>query len=173
MREFATISAFVQFLETRQEAVRIAQKHGLDAAGEMIVHAAQATIGEYQDAAGPFKAWPELTEATLEGGVSAEGHYFPGKIELGYAPPDNPLLRTGHMRGSIEHAATESEVIVGTHDPVAADQEFGTVHIPARSFIGASTFRKAHEATDLAVKFIINAFAGWPRPHVPTHNEHG
>src|SRR6185437_2002544 len=102
MREFANIQEFVRFLETRQEAVRVAQKEGLSAAGDLVLKETQDVIGHYQQAAGPFKAWEPLSEATLLGGVTPEGHHFPGKIELGYAPPDNPLLRTGHMRGSVE-----------------------------------------------------------------------
>lgn len=164
MRSFSSISSFVEFLETRREAVRIAQKDGLNAAGEMLVREAQATIGEYQDAADPFPAWPELSEATLEGGVNEVGYRYPGKVELGYAPPDNPLLRTGQLRGSIEHEATEAEVVVGTYDPVAEWQEFGTKDMPARSFIGATMFRHGHKATDLAVKFIMAALCSLPKP---------
>lgn len=169
MRNFASISEYVSFLETRFSATREAQKEGLRAVGEMVTHEAQDMIGEYQKAAGPFPEWAELSEATLQGGVSPEGHRYPGKVELGYAPPDNPLLRTGQMRGSIEWSASASEVVVGSHDPIAAFQEFGTHKIPPRPFIGLAMFRMAHEATDMAVKFIMSAFCGDPKPHVPPH----
>jgi hypothetical protein len=172
MRNFASIASFVEFLETRVEATRHAQKEGLNAAGAMLVHEARATIGEYQDAAGPFPAWPELSEATLYGGVNEVGYHYPGKVELGYSPPDNPLLRTGQMRASIEHEASEAQVIFGTNDPVAVFQEFGTEKMPARSFIGATMYRHAHEVTGLAVKFIMAAFCGSPKPHGPME-EHG
>jgi len=172
MRNFASVAEFVEYLETRMEAVRLAQKEGLNAAGHMLVHEAQATIGHYQEAAGPFKAWSPLSDATLYGGVSSEGHKFPGKVELGYAPPDNPLLRTGHMRGSIECEAAQNHVVLGTHDPIAFWQEFGDYKIPARSFIGATMFKHGHAAAELIFEFVMCAVGGLPKPRPPSeHSE--
>lgn len=173
MRKFASIPEFVEYLETRLEAVKLAQKEGLNAAGHMLVHEAQATIGHYQEEAGPFKAWAPLSEATLYGGVTAEGHKFLGKVELGYAPPDNPLLRTGHMRGSIEFEAEEHRLVLGTYDPIAYWQEFGDYKLPARSFIGAAMFRHGHAAADLVYRFVMCALGGFPKPPTPNARSDG
>jgi hypothetical protein len=153
MRDFASIADFVRFLETRVEATKAAQKDGLQTAGEMLVREARAMIGTED------QAWPPLADVTVS-----------EKERLGFVnqvSATDPLLRTGQMRGSIKASADDSEVVLGSDDPVAVDQENGTQHIPARSFIGATMFRNAEEATDLAAKFIMAAFCGDRRPPVP------
>jgi phage gpG-like protein len=164
LKEFSSITQFVEFLRTREAAVHSAQVEGMREAGHMLQHEAQHIIGEYQDAVGPFPKWEPLSDATLNGGVDKHGRWFPGKIDLGYAPPDNPLLRTGHMRGSIECSSTDHEVVLGTHDPVAADQEFGTHSIPPRPFIGPTMFRHVGEAVDIITHHVIAAMTGSPKP---------
>lgn len=164
MRTFASITQFVEFLGTRVEAVRSGQFHGMHEAADMLVHTAQGMIGEYQGAVGDFPEWKELAQTTLYGGVDEHGRRFPGKVELGYAPPDNPLLRTGQMRGSIEKHVEEHTIVIGTHDPVAHYQEFGTDKIPARSFIGRAMFVECHRATHIIFGHIIAAMTGNPPP---------
>jgi hypothetical protein len=90
---------------------------------------AKEKIGEYQGRAGPFEAWKPLAESTLS-----------EKKALGYAPPDNPLLRTGEMRDSIEHKVVGHTGYVGSDSNTALFQELGTVSIPARSFLGGAAF---------------------------------
>lgn len=170
MRKFSSVASFVEFLESRKAAIPIEQRRGANDAGIMLVHEAQAKIGEYQEAAGPFPQWAPLSENTLTGGVTEDGHHYPGKIELGFAPPDNPLLRTGQMRGSIEHIASEHEVVIGSHDPVARLQEFGTDRIPARSFIGSTMFTCGHDAARHVFKCIIAALTGNSKPPLPEHH---
>lgn len=164
MRNFASISQFVEFLETRPAAIRAEQTHGMHEAADMLVKCAQDMIGDYQEAAGPFPRWAELSEATLQGGVDQHGHRFPGKIELGYAPPDNPLLRTGALRISIEKHIEENRITIGSHDPVAHYQEFGTSTIPARSFIGRAMFVEGHQASHIVFAHILAAMFGNPPP---------
>jgi phage gpG-like protein len=149
VRDFASIAEFVRFLETRVEATKAAQKEGIAAAGEMLEAEAKAMIGaEDPD-------WPPLADSTVA-----------DKQRLGYVDQvsaTDPLLRTGELRDSIEHSADESEVVVGSNDEVAVVQELGNEHIPARSFIGATMFQHGEEATILAARFIMTAFAGSPR----------
>ena len=102
---------------------------------------AKGFIGTYQD------GWAPLAESTLNGW---NGH--PGKIELGYAPPDNPLLREGTMRESIEGAAEKSMFgasgVVASKSLVALWQELGTVKIPPRPFL-ALAMSRSYVAADL------------------------
>jgi phage gpG-like protein len=171
VRNFDSIGQFIRFLDTRAVAVHKAQHDGLAAAGDLVVADARSRIGTYQEQAGPFAAWQDLAETTLYGGYNAEGRWFPGKVQMGYAPPDNPLLRTGALRASIEREVTQNEVVVGSHDPIAPEQEFGTHHIPPRSFIGAAMFQCAHEATHVVVHHIMNAFVGAPAPRPTRHHD--
>lgn len=121
----------------------------------IIEREAKREIGHYQDAVGPLPKWKKLAHATLYGGVSPEGHRFPGKVELGYSPPDNPLLRTGAMRDSIRHVVRTgpgySEAEIGSRfrgrggAPIALFQERGTSRAPARSFLERAARRKEPE----------------------------
>lgn len=95
-----------------------------------------------------------LAEAAVIEAKAVIGHELPEwaalapstiaqKQRLGYTgqvSDTDPLLRTGKLRESI-HSETDTVgirtvAVVGSDDPVAADQEFGTSRIPARPFIG-------------------------------------
>ena len=113
---------------------------------------AKSYIGHDQD------EWAPLAKTTIEGWMG-----FPGKIELGYAPPDNPLLREGTMRESIEAAAQKTnygaEGVVGSKSLIALWQEMGTVKngaqsIPPRPFM-AMAMGRSYAAADV----IFGAFA--------------
>lgn len=126
-----TFEEFAAYLR----AVSVRVEPNLAMAVEVTTHAAAETargyIGHYQGAAGGYPAWAPLAPSTLR-----------EKERLGYAPPDNPLLRTGDMRDSI---VSEAESLVGrfgSDSKIALYQEMGTSRgIPPRSFIG----RAAHE----------------------------
>jgi phage gpG-like protein len=51
---------------------------------------------------------------------------------------DEPLLRTGELRESIEKHVERHEAVVGSDSKVAVAQELGTTTIPPRSFLGAA-----------------------------------
>jgi hypothetical protein len=110
----------------------------LDKATKLVQKTAKAKIGEYQPQAGPFAAWDPLSPATLYGFMHPAGFYIPGKVQLGYAPPDNPLLRTGEMRATIERKFDNREGHVGSDDQVMVWQELGTRFMPPRSVLGGA-----------------------------------
>src|SRR6185312_16119246 len=108
---------------------------------------AKGYIGDYQE------GWPRLAESTV-----AE------KTRLGYAPPDNPLLRTGDLRGSIEHLSSPTGDgamgEIGSNDPVALWQEYGTSRgIPPRPFIGLAMFRSQEPAIVVFGEFAVSLLA--------------
>jgi hypothetical protein len=125
----------------------------LEAAAVIVETEAKAEIGIYQSGAGPFAQWATLADSTL-----AE------KERLGYAPPDNPLLRTGDMRDGIQHtvvpAASGGTAYVGSDDPVAEYQELGTDRIPPRSFLGGALFRKTDEVKAITGAYVYGALVG-------------
>lgn len=108
-------------------------------------HLAQSFIGHYQS------GWAPLKPSTVD-----------QKTRLGYAPPDNPLLRTGELRDSIEAAAaldpTGAIGVVGSKDKVALYQEMGTSKIPPRMSMGLAmheTYASADRIFgDFAVKIL-------------------
>ncbi len=144
-----TFNEFAQALEWA--AVRA--RNELDMPTEKLMltlsELSKSYIGEYQP------GWPKLADSTLYGWGP-----FPGKIELGYAPPDNPLLREGDMRESIHgeaHAAAlGAEGLVGSRDLVALWQECGTPRIPPRPFLGLAMSHSQAPATVIFGEFAIS-----------------
>jgi hypothetical protein len=185
MREFRDIASFVRYLQTLEPRVETAIHRGLTEGGRMIQEEAQHSIGHYQTSAGPFRAWPPLAEATLYGGKDLHGHTHPGKIELGFAPPDNPLLRTGELRDHIELSIGHHKAVVGVPDETVGDgtpenpvrnigdvavwQEFGDRNMPARSFLGRAGFVRAKAAAHAIGHAVYLALAGKPHISVSVH----
>jgi hypothetical protein len=114
----------------------------LQKALDIIKDESQRVIGTYD----PLYEWPQLAPETQR-----------ERERLGFSPND-PLLRTGELRDSIEteilQRATRDQPVaigeVGTNDPVAAYQEFGTATIPARSFLERAAVVKLPEIADMA-----------------------
>jgi hypothetical protein len=98
--------------------------------------------------------WEPLSPATLDGFRHLNGTYIPGKIELGFSPPDNPLLRTGDLRDSIEAEVIDPfSGIVGSTSLKGLWQEMGTegaqYPIPPRPFISKGLLETVPEAETL------------------------
>jgi phage gpG-like protein len=107
---------------------------GLEAGFRVIVKEIEETakeeIGVYQPAYGPFDAWAPLAESTKI-----------DRVRQGYSE-DEPLLRSGELRDSIESEVVGLAAIVGTKSDIGLWQEVGTEHIPPRPFIGPAYVRK-------------------------------
>lgn len=168
MKDFASLEEFVVFLATRVPVVDASVTHGLEVACRIVETEAKHEIGTYQPSGGPFAAWAPLAETTLEGWAGR-----PGKVELGYAPPDNPLLRTGELRDAVEHTVDVDEAAVGVPSKIVIDgdksvdigdvaiwQEMGTVKIPPRSFLGHAGFVKEKAVVEAIGLEIIHAVSG-------------
>ena len=95
-----------------------------------IEETAKEEIGIYQPAYGAFDAWAPLAESTKA-----------DRVRLGYSE-DEPLLRSGELRDSIESEVVGLAAIVGTRSEIGLWQEVGTTHIPPRPFIGPAYVRK-------------------------------
>lgn len=109
---------------------------------------AQTSLGEYQQASGPFAAWPQLAAATME-----------DRQRKGYTP-DEPLHRSGDMRRSLEWTIKGHVGHVGTDNPYAEFMELGTTKVPARSFLGAAAFRKEYVIHKMFAKAAANVLGG-------------
>jgi hypothetical protein len=149
MKVFKSLSELGAHLDKAVSLMEAVQHHALEKCAQIVERRAKEKIATYQDAVGPFAAWAPLSDATLYGGVSESGFHYPGKIELGYAPPDNPLLRTGEMRDSVEHRVDGSSAYIGSNSDVAVYQEIGTEKIPPRSFLGGARAEKAPEVCQI------------------------
>jgi hypothetical protein len=132
MREFGLIG-FVEHLGAIAVEMVTVESEALERAAILVEAEAKAAIGEYQDQAGPFAAWPELAEATKS-----------DRAKQGY-PDNEPELRTGALRDSIEHKVAGHEAQIGSDSEIMEWQELGTDRMPARSILGGAAFRKSKE----------------------------
>ncbi|WP_369606283.1 hypothetical protein [Serratia marcescens] len=91
---------------------------------------AKSELGVYQQAVGPFNAWDALADGTKA-----------DRARRGF-PEDQPLLRSGELRDSIQHEVMGLAAIIGTKSEIGFWQEVGTSTIPPRPFIGPAYVKK-------------------------------
>jgi len=148
MREFASFGAFAAFLGELVLKQREAEVSGLDRAARLLQRRAKAKFGVYQPEAGPFVAWAELAEST-----KAE------RSRLGFSE-NEPLLRRGDLRDSIERQVEIDEAQVGSNDDRMVWQELGTARIPPRSVLGSTGIESADEVVKIVGDHVFMALAG-------------
>ncbi|TPD93608.1 hypothetical protein FJP68_14565 [Pantoea vagans] len=123
---------------------------GLEAGFRVIVKEIEETakeeIGVYQPAYGPFDAWAPLAESTKA-----------DRVRQGYSE-DEPLLRSGELRDSIQSEVVGLAAIVGTRSEIGLWQEVGTDRIPPRPFIGPAYDRNMDPLIESVGKTIIQGF---------------
>lgn len=120
----------------------------LEHAAKSIEKRAKEKIGEYQSEAGQFVAWAELADSTKQ-----------DRESQGY-PEDEPLLRTGELRESIEHKVIGLVAHVGSDSDIAVYQELGTDKLPPRSFLGGAAHEKAPEVVEMIGSNVALHLAG-------------
>ena len=148
MKEFHSIAHFVQHLSSVIPETLIAQHHGLEKAAVVIETEAKAEIGVYQDEIGDIVAWAELADSTKV-----------DRLSKGFTEND-PLLRTGELRDSIEHQSALTEAVVGSNSEIAVFQELGTEKMPPRSFLAGAAMRKEEEVVAILGESVVTALIG-------------
>ncbi len=153
MRTLTLMEAVAHFGSLAQH-VHHAEAEALEKAARVVEAEAKSEIGTYQPAAGPFAAWQELADSTKA-----------DRAAKGYTAND-PLLRVGTLRDSIEHkiqmGGLEDGGVahIGSDSDIALYQEMGTSRIPARSFLGGAAFRKEHEVRELLGGEVVASLNG-------------
>ena len=155
MMEFKSFEAFGAHLIALGIKEHLIQHELLEQACVEIEALSKQKIGEYQQAAGPFEAWASLAESTKE-----------QRVAQGYSE-DDPGLRSGQMRDSIEHKVSGHEGHVGSNDDNLLWFELGTVKQPARSVLGASAFElEPHIRREIGLEYTAFLSGGSRRIHV-------
>lgn len=103
---------------------------------------AQVTSGRYQTLAHRLP----LAEATKI-----------DRVRQGYSE-DEPLLRSGELRDSIQSEVVGLAAIVGTKSETGLWQEIGTDRIPPRPFIGPAYLRKIDPLMEAIGQTISRSF---------------
>ena len=121
----------------------------LEAVGSKIERDAKEIIGHYQHSdTGPFPEWEELAPSSKA-----------DRVSKGFTPND-PLLRTGALRDSINHEVRGRSVAVGSDLDIAIYQEMGTATIPPRPFLRIAAFRSKKWLGQLYAKTLRDRLHG-------------
>jgi hypothetical protein len=120
----------------------------LEKAAVLVEKRAKEKVGEYQEQAGPFVAWQELADATKE-----------GRLKQGYTE-DDPGLRSGEMRDSIEHEVQVPEAHVGSDDDKLVWFELGTSKQPPRSVLGGAVVDEMEKIIEIVGESAVAALVG-------------
>lgn len=142
---------------TKLAAVGDAVTHHIAKEGGKAVQTdAKGRIGSYQDGVGPFPAWANLAEATVD-----------DRLRKGFTP-DDPLLRTGGLRDSIKVTVDGNDATIGSASEIALYQEQGTDKIPPRPFLGPAGFNSKETVGPVAALTTIAWVCGlaWRRPRI-------
>lgn len=132
---------FVAKMAALTVALEEGRHHALEEAAKVVEKEAKRVIGTYD------YGWPQLADATQE-----------DRVQKGYTPND-PLLRSGELRDSIEHkVVSREEAHIGSNSDIAVYQELGTDHIPPRSFLAGAAAHKEKEVVDLIGHHVVQVF---------------
>ncbi|MCE9565849.1 MAG: hypothetical protein K8U57_27810 [Planctomycetes bacterium] len=148
MKQFGSMGDFAAHLLTLSAAQHDAEKKSLEEGAKLIEKRAKEKIGEYQNEEGPFIAWAELADSTKD-----------HRASRGF-PEDEPLLRTGAMRDSIQHTVFDHVAQIGSNSDIAVWQELGTEHIPPRSFLGGAAAESAAKICEITGRNAVVALVG-------------
>lgn len=122
------LSEWPAVLERQLAEIKPAIEGALREGVPIVTALAKGKLGEYQPAVAgfgyAFPAWDDLAQSTLD-----------DKERSGWPTP-SPLLRQGQLRESIHAEATGFSLVVGSNDPIAKYQEYGTSKMSPRPFIG-------------------------------------
>jgi HK97 gp10 family phage protein len=123
-------------------------KDGLEEAAALLEKTAKAEFGTYQDAIGTFAAWAELADSTKA-----------DRAAKGYAEND-PLLRDGTLRDSIEHEVEEWTATVGSTSELMPYFEFGTSKMPPRPVLGPALYHQADKIAKMIGGYAAHGLIG-------------
>lgn len=146
--DFNSLGSFAAHLAGRVEAMRAAEERGLKRVGALVQRDAQRKIGEYQGHSGPFAAWADLADATKA-----------DRVRQGYSE-DDPGLRSGEMRDSIEHQADHREAHIGSNAEAMVQFELGNSRQPPRSALGAAAFEDTEKIGKILAGSAVSALIG-------------
>lgn len=149
MKTFKSLTSFSLFTAAALPVLTLAEmRRGLERCAVLVENTAKKEIGTYQDAIGPFPAWLPLADSTQQ-----------ERERLGYTP-DDPLLRSGDMRDTIEHETDQFRAVIGSKDDKAGYQEFGTDRVPPRPFMGPAVVHSQKQILQIIGLAVARGISG-------------
>jgi hypothetical protein len=147
-RELKDLGEMATVLALRAPEIAVELHHGLERVAQRIEDTAKAEMGVYQDAAGPFPAWPELAESTKD-----------ERVRLGFSENDQ-LRRTGETAETISHEVDGLTAYIGSPDEKLVWFEFGTEKMPARPVLGPAAFTNKDVIQKLVGAALVTGLIG-------------
>jgi phage gpG-like protein len=149
MRTFDNFSSFALHLGVIVAANEIKTHESLKVATEYLEKKIKDRFGNYlRTDEGAFEKWKELAPATKA-----------DRVRKGYTPND-PLLRSGELRDSIQSEVRGLEAVIGSDSDIMVWQELGTSRIPARSVLGAEAYMAKDKIAEFVAISTIDRIAG-------------
>lgn len=140
---FSSFAGLASALTGVAVGIDVHMREAMEGACKVIEDSAKEAIGTYT-----FN-WPQLAESTQD-----------DRVSKGFSA-NEPLLRTGELQASIEHHVVSGhEGYIGTNDPVAKYQEYGTDKIPPRPFLGGAVEAKGEEVAACFGSRAVKAIMG-------------
>lgn len=161
--EYFSASSLIADVSKHINFRNLEMKDTLHECATIIQEAAKEKLGHYQGASGKFASWKKLAESTKN-----------ERELLGYTRND-PLLRSGELRDSIEVESHATKAYIGVKSRPSTDEkedigdiavwmEGGTASVPPRSFLGPALYenadRVAHEISHQAFRSMRGAIRG-------------
>ena len=143
--------SLVEFIAHIAKAVAEEKEHehkALEKAAKLVEREAKRELGNYQDAAGPFGAWPELADRTQD-----------DRVKAGFTAND-PGRRSGEMADGIGHEVGDKEAVIGSNDDEMVYFELGTEKQPPRSVLGMALVHKAPQVARILGEGVVQALVG-------------
>lgn len=148
MKEFGDLLSFATHLGAMAAATDRSLHQGLKKVAVVIEKRAEGKFGTYQTSVGPFGAWEPLAESTKA-----------DRVASGFTP-DDPLLRSGSLRDSIQHQVSHLEAVIGSPDARMAYQELGTDKIPPRPVLGPAAVESKKEIEKIVAGAAVSGLIG-------------
>ncbi len=126
-KNFGSLAEFGAFLAGMVVKVEHAEHEALEEAAVIVEDEAKRVIGTYD------YGWPQLAQSTQD-----------DRAAQGYAA-NEPGLRTGGMRDSIEHSVAGHEAQIGSNDDHLVYFELGTSKQPPRPVLAGAAIAKEKE----------------------------
>jgi hypothetical protein len=145
VRQF-TLTSFAAFLGEAAVALPIAEHRALEHAAVIVETEAKRVIGTYD------YGWPQLADATQA-----------DRVAKGFSPND-PGLRSGAMRDSIERTVLAHEAQIGSNDEHLVWFDQGTSKQPPRSVLMGAAVHKEVEVVHAIGRTLEAHLAGSALP---------
>lgn len=150
MKNYESFGALARAFERLSQRLPSRLEVAMEASAVIVEEAAKEEIGHYQRTeTGPFASWEELKPATKA-----------DRLRQGFTEND-PLLRTGELRDSIEHTSEFNSFVVGSTSQIMVYQEMGTPKgIPPRPVLSVALYRNIEPVLNIVGRTIERTLAG-------------